>query len=162
MSNDPTVSTPEEEEFWRRAVSQQMPTPFDESVPHQLRRIERKVDACLQLLWLLVNKDDGLANLAAQLKAGTDALSSVIANNPVPSQHRFQGEMSMNPLDVLTQQVAATVGVEASAGKLAQGLGDYIRANATNPAAMLALAKQLSDSATALGAAIAANPVPSP
>lgn len=67
--------------------------------------------------------------------------------------------------DALTAQVAATVGVEASAVTLIQALAGKVTALAAQVAdaptkqQLTDLAGQLNSSATALGAAVAANPV---
>jgi len=68
----------------------------------------------------------------------------------------------MAALDDLTAQVTATVGVEASAVKLIQGIAAQLAAAiaAGNPAALTALQTQLNTSATALAAAVAANTPP--
>ena len=65
----------------------------------------------------------------------------------------------MATLADLQAQVTATVGVEASAVALIQGLADEIKAAlaANDPAALGALADELKTSADALAAAVAAN-----
>jgi hypothetical protein len=63
----------------------------------------------------------------------------------------------MADLTALTAQVAQNTTVEASAVTLIQGLAAQLTAAGTDPAALAALTTQLNSSATALGAAIAAN-----
>ncbi len=60
-------------------------------------------------------------------------------------------------LTALTTQVKANTDAEASAVLLLGQLADLIKANASDPVALAALADQLKGSADALGAAIVAN-----
>jgi hypothetical protein len=61
-------------------------------------------------------------------------------------------------LDNLTAQVTVTIGQEASAIVLIQGLAAQIAANANDPVAIQALSDQLKTSSDALAAAVVANP----
>jgi hypothetical protein len=63
-------------------------------------------------------------------------------------------------LTVLSDQVTATEGVEASAVVLIQGLAAFIEAHKTDPVALQGYADRLKASAVALGDAVAANPLP--
>lgn len=63
-------------------------------------------------------------------------------------------------LDRLTQEVAETKGAADSAIALLTGLGDYIRANVSDQAALNALADDLDAKQAEIAAAVAANPVP--
>jgi len=64
-------------------------------------------------------------------------------------------------VDALVASVQATRGAEDYAIQLLSGLGDYIRAHANDPAALRQLAADLDSKKDELGAAVAANPVPS-
>jgi hypothetical protein len=63
-------------------------------------------------------------------------------------------------LDALTAEVNEVEGVMDSAVVLLQGLSDYIREHANDPAALTALADSLEAKEQALAQAIANNPVP--
>lgn len=63
----------------------------------------------------------------------------------------------MNELEALKAEVAATVTIEQSAITLINGIAARITAAGTDPAALSALTAQLTDSASALSAAISAN-----
>jgi len=98
----------------------------------QLDRIEKKLDQLLLQMGL------GIALDRAQLQ---------------------EGEIIMSALDDLTAQVSKNTDVEGSAVTLIQGIAAQL-ANAIasgNPAALTALQNQLSASADALAAAVAAN-----
>lgn len=73
-------------------------------------------------------------------------------------------ESMMSAIDDLTAQVAATVGAEASAVALIQGIAAELKdalANAgVSDPALTDLTKKLADSSAALGAAVAANSAP--
>jgi len=71
------------------------------------------------------------------------------------------GEMQMTLADLQTQ-VAANTSLEQSAITLITGLAAQIAALAQDPAAIQALATELSASAAALSAAITANVPPPP
>jgi hypothetical protein len=60
----------------------------------------------------------------------------------------------------LLAAVTAAQGAEASGTVLINGLGAYIAANKTNPAALQALADSLQKPNADLATAVAANPVP--
>jgi hypothetical protein len=60
-------------------------------------------------------------------------------------------------LSILTAQVAATAGVEASAVTLIDAIAAELTAQANDPAAVTALANQLKAATDPLAAAIAAN-----
>lgn len=67
----------------------------------------------------------------------------------------------MNPeLEALRAQVERVNGVGASAVAALNGLGQFIRDHATEPAVLRQFAEGLSANADALAAAIAANPLP--
>jgi hypothetical protein len=63
-------------------------------------------------------------------------------------------------LERLTTEVTETQGAVQSAIILIQGLADYIRLHATDPAALTALADNLDAQQAEIAAAVAANPVP--
>jgi hypothetical protein len=66
----------------------------------------------------------------------------------------------MTNLETLTATVNSTEGVIDSTLVLLQGLSDYIKANATNPAVLLDLANSLEAKKVALADALVANAVP--
>ena len=68
-----------------------------------------------------------------------------------------QGTTIMSALDNLTAQVTSVASLEQSAVTMIQGLAQQIKGAANDPAAIQALADQLSASAAPLAAAIAAN-----
>lgn len=78
----------------------------------------------------------------------------------------YQGKRTMADLTALTTQVQENTSVEQSAVTLIQGIAAQLAAAGTDPAKLSALQSQLSTSATALAAAVAANtpaaPTPSP
>ena len=84
-----------------------------------------------------------------------DALLSV--NRAILRLLETNGANIMSAIDDLTAQVAANTAVEASAVTLIQGIAAELAAAATDPAKVEALAAQLKASASALGAAVAAN-----
>jgi hypothetical protein len=63
-------------------------------------------------------------------------------------------------LQTLGTSVENTVGAEASAGTLIEGLSGYIRAHANDPAAIIDFANKLDTAKADLAAKVAANPVP--
>src|SRR5258707_491808 len=65
-------------------------------------------------------------------------------------------------LDDLKVKVDAERGVVDSAIVLINGLGDLIRATAGDPAKVQALADEVDKQSADLGAAVAANPLPTP
>lgn len=68
--------------------------------------------------------------------------------------------MATPELDALGAEVDATVGVEASASTLIDGLADYITAHANDPAALLAYADKLRVAKDELAANVASHPLP--
>jgi hypothetical protein len=71
-----------------------------------------------------------------------------------------QENIIMADLTALTAEVAETTAVEQSAITLIQGIAAQLAAAATDPAAVQALADQLSSGAAGLAAAVAANTPP--
>lgn len=69
-----------------------------------------------------------------------------------------EGMIMASDLSVIQAQVEKTIGVEQSAITLIQGLAAQIADLKNDPAALQALADQLSASADALSSAVAANP----
>jgi hypothetical protein len=65
----------------------------------------------------------------------------------------------MKELDDLATQVAQNTEVEASAVQLIQNIADKLAAAGTDPVKLAALKEQLTNSASALAAAVAANTV---
>lgn len=63
-------------------------------------------------------------------------------------------------LDRLTTEVEETKGAVASATALIQGLADFIRNNASDPAALKRMADSLDADQASIGEAMAANPLP--
>lgn len=63
-------------------------------------------------------------------------------------------------LEALTAEVAETRGVMDSAVVLLQGLSDYIKAHANDPAALMALTADLDAKSNELAQAVVNNPVP--
>lgn len=66
----------------------------------------------------------------------------------------------MNPLQPITDAVTAVDGASDSIIALCAGLSAYIAAHKTDPAALQALADNLTAKSAAIVAAVAANPVP--
>jgi tryptophanyl-tRNA synthetase len=73
-----------------------------------------------------------------------------------------QGKRTMADLTALTAQVQANTSVEQSAVTLIQGIASQLAAAGIDPTKLAALQSQLSTSATALAAAVAANTVAAP
>lgn len=63
-------------------------------------------------------------------------------------------------LQKLLDEATETVGAADSAVVLVNGLGQYIRDNANDPAALLAKADELDQAQARIKAAVDANPVP--
>lgn len=69
----------------------------------------------------------------------------------------IDGEITMASLDALTAAVAAETSVNASAIALINGFAAQLAAAGTDPAALAALASQVTANASALAAAVSAN-----
>ena len=70
--------------------------------------------------------------------------------------------MANAALDRLTAEVAETKGAAQSAITLLNGLGQYIRDNLSDAAALTALADELDAAQADIAAAVTANPLPTP
>lgn len=90
-----------------------------------------------------------------------DALAGIEASLSNLTELVLKGNVHMSAaLDRLTQEVLDTKGAADSAIALLTGLGDYIRANVSDSAALNALADDLDAKQAEIAAAVVANPVP--
>ncbi len=129
-----------------------------------LDRIDRLLDYLQQA--------DKLNALVDALHRSQAALQTALNQNPLPAQAKAAEDFSAlwskqhevkdmpAPLDALQAQVTATVGAEASAVTLMNGLSALLAASKNDPVAIQAIADQLKSSADALTAAVLANQPP--
>lgn len=89
-------------------------------------------------------------------------LMAALSTVAVDGRQATPCQQQQGAVEDLEAQVAATEGVEQSAGVLIGELAKYIEAHKTDPAALQALADRLKASSDALATAVANNPDPDP